>query len=199
MKKDIILAGVGGQGILSIAATIGTAALEMGMYLKQSEVHGMSQRGGDVMSNLRISDKEIYSDLIPFGKADIIVAIEPMESLRYLPMLSSTGWLISNSTPFINIPNYPEKEKVLNEINKFPRHILIDADNIAKELGSDKAANMVILGAAAPYLGIPSENLEKAILAIFRKKDQKVIDLNINALRAGKDFAEKNVPLAQNN
>jgi indolepyruvate ferredoxin oxidoreductase beta subunit len=199
MKKDIILAGVGGQGILSIAATIGTAALELGMNLKQSEVHGMSQRGGDVMSNLRISDKEIFSDLIPFGKADIIVAIEPMESLRYLPMLSPTGWLISNSTPFINIPNYPEKEKVLTEINRFPRHILIDAEKIAKELGSDKAANMVILGAAAPYLEIPYANLEKAIYTIFKKKDQKVIDLNINALKAGKEFAEKNVPIMQSN
>ncbi len=198
MKKDIILAGVGGQGILSIAATIGTAALELGMYLKQSEVHGMSQRGGDVMSNLRISDKEIYSDLIPYGKADLIIAIEPMESLRYLPMLSSSGWLISNSTPFVNIPNYPEKEKVLNEINRFPRHILIDADNMARELGSDKAANMVILGAAVPYLEIPYENLEEAIFTIFRKKDQKIIDLNINALKAGKEFALKNVPLVQN-
>ena len=192
MKKDIILAGVGGQGILSIAATIGTAALDMGMFLKQSEVHGMSQRGGDVMSNLRISDKEIFSDLIPFGKADIIVAVEPMESLRYLPMLSPKGWLISNSTPFINIPNYPDKEKVLNEINKYPRHILIDADNIAKELGSDKAANMVILGAAAPYLEIKYSILEKAIMTIFKKKDQKIIDLNINALKAGILFSEKN-------
>ena len=199
MKKDIILAGVGGQGILSIAATIGTAALEMGMFLKQSEVHGMSQRGGDVMSNLRISEKEIFSDLIPFGKADLIVAIEPMESLRYIPMLSPEGWLITNSTPFINIPNYPELSKIHDEIIKFPRHVLIDADNIAKELGSDKAANMVILGAAAPYLGIKYENLEKAIQIIFKKKDQKVIDLNINALKAGIDFSEKNVNSVHNN
>ena len=107
MKKDIILAGVGGQGILSIAATIGFAAIEAGLHIKQSEVHGMSQRGGDVQSHLRLSDSEIASDLIPFGKADMIISVEPMESLRYLPMLSPDGWLITNTTPFINIPNYP--------------------------------------------------------------------------------------------
>lgn len=191
MKKDIILAGVGGQGILSIAATIGTAALDMGLFLKQSEVHGMSQRGGDVSSNLRISDTEIFSDLIPCGKADMIVSVEPMESLRYLPMLSPEGWLITNSTPFVNIPNYPDKEKVLDEVRKFPKHVLINADEIAKELGSEKSANMVILGAATPYLEIPYEKFENAIKAIFKNKGQDVIDLNLNALKAGRDFTLK--------
>jgi len=191
MKKDIILAGVGGQGILSIAAIIGTAALDMGLSLKQSEVHGMSQRGGDVSSNLRISDIDIYSDLIPCGKADMIVSVEPMESLRYLPMLSPEGWLITNSTPFVNIPNYPDKEKVLEEVRKFSKHVLINADEIAKELGSEKSANMVILGAAAPYLEIAFEKFEDAIRAIFKNKGQDVIDVNLNALRAGRDFALK--------
>ncbi|MCD4681496.1 MAG: 2-oxoacid:acceptor oxidoreductase family protein, partial [Bacteroidales bacterium] len=105
MKKDIILAGVGGQGILSIAAIIGYAAVNTGLFLKQAEVHGMSQRGGDVQSNLRLSDKEIASDLIPKGKADLIISVEPMESLRYLPWLSTEGWLITNTNPYINIPN----------------------------------------------------------------------------------------------
>ena len=118
MKKDIVIAGVGGQGILSIATTIGAAAIEMGLFLKQSEVHGMSQRGGDVMSNMRISAQEIYSDLIPFGKADIIISVEPMESLRYLPYLSKNGWLITNSIPYNNIPNYPPIETILSEIKK---------------------------------------------------------------------------------
>jgi indolepyruvate ferredoxin oxidoreductase beta subunit len=111
MKKDIILAGVGGQGILSIAAVIGYAALDQGMYLKQSEVHGMSQRGGDVMSNLRISHDEIASDLIPYGKADIIISVEPLESLRYLPYISKTGWVITSTKPFVNIPNYPASHR----------------------------------------------------------------------------------------
>jgi indolepyruvate ferredoxin oxidoreductase, beta subunit len=195
MKKDIILAGVGGQGILSIAATIGTAALDMGLHLKQAEVHGMSQRGGDVQSNLRISDKEIASDLIPKGKADMIISVEPMESLRYLPMLSPEGWLITNTTPYVNITNYPPLAKVMEEIEKLPRHIALDADQIAKDLGSARSANMVILGAASPYLEISAEKFEAAITKIFTRKGQEVVDVNINCFRAGKEFSEKYVKL----
>ena len=190
MKKDIILAGVGGQGILSIAATIGTAAIKMGMYLKQSEVHGMSQRGGDVSSNLRISDDEIFSDLIPFGKGDMIISVEPMESLRYLPMLSKEGWIITNTKPFINIRNYPELDKVMEEIAAFPHHIALDADHIAKSLGSSRSANMVILGAASPFLGLSFESFEEAIRDIFNRKGEEVVKLNLNALRAGREFAD---------
>ncbi len=190
MKKDIILAGVGGQGILSIAAIIGYTALEQGMFLKQSEVHGMSQRGGDVMSNLRISHDEISSDLIPFGKADLIIAVEPLESLRYLPYLSKEGWLISSSTPFNNISNYPDIEEVLDAVRAIPHHLLLDADTMAKEAGSVKAANIVILGASAPFLGMDFELLENAIRIIFGKKGERVVDLNLLALKAGKEFAD---------
>ncbi len=192
MKKDIILAGVGGQGILSIAAIIGTAALDMGLFLKQSEVHGMAQRGGDVSSNLRIGDHEIASDLIAKGKADIVISVEPMEGLRYLPMLSPEGWLITNSTPFKNISNYPDIDGLYSEIAKVHRHVMIDAEKIAKELGTAKAANVVILGAASDHLGISYESLEKAIRKIFKRKGEAVVELNINALKAGRDFAEKN-------
>lgn len=191
MKKDIIIAGVGGQGILSIATTIGMSALEMNLHLKQSEVHGMSQRGGDVVSNLRISDKEIFSDLIPFGKADMIISVEPMESLRYLPMLSENGWLITNSVPFKNIAHYPDVEKVLTEVKKFKNQVLIDADGIAKELGSVKSANIVILGAASPYMDIPLEVLNIAISKIFKNKGQEVIELNLKALSIGREFSLK--------
>jgi indolepyruvate ferredoxin oxidoreductase, beta subunit len=191
MKKDIILAGVGGQGILSIAATIGMAALDMGLHLKQAEVHGMSQRGGDVQSNLRISDKEIASDLIPKGKADMIISVEPMESLRYLPMLAPEGWLITNTTPYVNIRNYPPLEKIMEEIEKLPRHIALDADQIAKDLGSARSANMVILGAASPYLGISAEKFEQAITKIFQRKGEEVVDVNIKCFRAGKKYSEQ--------
>lgn len=191
MKKDIILGGVGGQGIISIAATIGLTALNMGMKIKQSEVHGMSQRGGDVMSNLRLSNGEIYSDLIPEGKADMIIALEPMEALRYLPMLSKEGWIISNSTPFKNIACYPDDNTVLAELKKQPNCIIIDADNIAKEIGSVQMANMVVLGAAATHLGLPYEELEKSIRQMFGKKGDAVIDQNIQALKAGFDAASK--------
>jgi indolepyruvate ferredoxin oxidoreductase, beta subunit len=192
MKIDFVIAGVGGQGIVSIATVIGYAAVDSGMFLKQSEVHGMSQRGGDVSSNLRISDKEIYSDLIPKGKADMIISVEPMESLRYLPMLSPEGWLITNTKPFVNIPNYPEMDKLMGEIKKLPRHIAIDADGIAKELGSEKSANMVILGAASPFISMPFEKLENAIRAIFGNKGEDVVNVNLQCLRAGREFAEKN-------
>jgi len=191
MKKDIILAGVGGQGILSIAATIGTAALKAGLFLKQAEVHGMSQRGGDVQSNLRISDRDIASDLIPFGKADMIISVEPMESLRYLPMLSAEGWLVTNTKPFINIRNYPEMDKLLAEIASLPNHIAVDADEIARELGSPKSANMVILGAASPFLDIEYDQLLEAIRNIFRKKGDEVIQVNLDALQAGRNIALK--------
>lgn len=192
MKKDIILAGVGGQGILSIAATIGLAAVDMGLFLKQAEVHGMSQRGGDVQSHLRLSDKDISSDLIPYGKADMIISIEPMESLRYLPMLSNEGWVITNTKPFINIPNYPDINELLKEINSLPKHIALDADKIAREIGSAKSANMVILGASSPYLEIPYEKLEKAIEKLFGRKGESIVIANKNALKAGLDFSAKN-------
>jgi indolepyruvate ferredoxin oxidoreductase beta subunit len=193
MKKDIILAGVGGQGIISIASIIGYAALEQGMFLKQSEVHGMSQRGGDVMSNLRISHDEIASDLIPFGKADLIISVEPLEALRYLPYLSPEGWVITSTKPFNNIPDYPAIEGVLKEIDSLPHHIALDADALAKEAGSVKAANIVILGASAPFLGMAFEKIEQAIRFIFGRKGEEVIELNLKALKAGSDFAHKNM------
>lgn len=189
MKKDIILAGVGGQGILSIAAIIGTAAMGAELYLKQAEVHGMSQRGGDVHSNLRLSDKPVASDLIPKGHADMIIAIEPMESLRYVSMLAEDGWLITNSTPHINIKNYPELHDILTEISTLPQHIIIDADKIAKDLGSKRAANMVILGAALPFLEMDIKLFHGAIKTIFGRKGDDVVQMNIDALKAGWDYA----------
>jgi len=189
MKRDIILAGVGGQGILSIATTIGTAALKMGLHLKQAEVHGMSQRGGDVSSNLRIADHEIASDLIPYGQADLIISVEPMESLRYLPLLSPNGWLITNTKPFINIPDYPAMPDLMAEIEQFQNHIALDADDIAKNLGSARSANMVILGAASPFLEIEYHELQEAIQSIFFRKGEDVVKLNLDALKAGRDFA----------
>jgi indolepyruvate ferredoxin oxidoreductase, beta subunit len=190
MKRDIILAGVGGQGILSIATTIGSAALNTGLHLKQAEVHGMSQRGGDVSSNLRIADYEIASDLIPFGKADLIISVEPMESLRYLPLLSPNGWLITNTKPFINITNYPKMEDLMAEIESFGNHIALDADHIAKELGSARSANMVILGAASPFLEIEYSEIQDAVRRIFGRKGPEIVQLNLDALQAGRDYAQ---------
>lgn len=192
MKRDIILAGVGGQGIISIASIIGFTALQQGLYMKQSEVHGMSQRGGNVQSNLRISDKEIASDLIPLGKADLIIAVEPLESLRYLPGLSKDGWVITSTKPYVNIPNYPPIDDILKEIKSLPHHIALNADAIAKEVGSVKAANIVILGAASPFLDMAFEKIENAIRFIFRKKGEEITAINLKALQAGRDFTDRN-------
>ena len=192
MKKDIILSGVGGQGILTIAATIGIAALTEGLQLKQAEVHGMSQRGGDVQSHLRLSSENIASDLIPEGKVDLIISVEPLESLRYVNMLNKeTGWLISSMNPFDNISNYPPLEKVLDEIWTLPRYVTLDANRVAKDQGSIKAANIVVLGAATPFLELKYESLEKAIETMFSKKGKELVDLNLKALRAGREYAEK--------
>lgn len=189
MKSDIILSGVGGQGILSIAAVVGMAALENNLYLKQAEVHGMSQRGGAVQSHLRISEKEIASDLIPHGKADLIISVEPMESLRYLPWLSESGWLVTNTTPFVNIPDYPDMKALLTEIENMPHHIAINADEIARQVKSPRSSNMIMLGAASPFLNLPYESLEKGINKIFSRKGEKIVKLNIDALKAGREYA----------
>lgn len=190
MKKDIILAGVGGQGILTIATVIGQAAISSNMNLKQAETHGMSQRGGDVQSHLRISTDKIHSDLIPMGGADLILSVEPMEALRYLPYLSEAGWLITNSTPFVNIPNYPEKEEIYKKIKAVKNHVIIDADQIAKELGSPRSMNIVILGAAVKTLGLTLQQIEEAIKTIFGRKGDAIVEDNIKALRAGFEAAK---------
>lgn len=192
MKSDIILAGVGGQGILSIATALGEAALADNLLIKQAETHGMSQRGGAVYSHMRISDQPIASDLIPGGAADLILSVEPMESLRYLPYLSETGYLVTNITPFVNIPNYPDIEKVMDEIRKLPRFIAIDADAIAKEVGSARASNMVMLGAASPFIDIEFSKIEEGIRTIFGRKGEEVINMNLEALRRGRQFALEN-------
>ena len=192
MKKDIILSGVGGQGILSIATVIGWAALEENLHLKQAEVHGMSQRGGDVQSNLRLSTDRIFSDLIPKGECDIILSLEPMEALRYLPWLSKRGWIVTNTTPFVNIPNYPPVEEVMAELRSIPNVITLDCDAIARRSGSPRSANMVLLGASAAVLEIVDpEKLREGIAAIFARKGDAIVAANIAAFNAGLEESKK--------
>lgn len=192
MKTDIVLAGVGGQGILSIASILGEAALHENLYLKQAETHGMSQRGGAVVSHVRISDNEVASDLIPAGSAEIILSVEPMEALRYLPFLKADGYIVTNTTPFKNIPNYPLVEEIMAELEKQARCITLDADTIAKEMGNRRASNMVMLGAAAPFMQISPDKIETGIERVFSKKGQEVVNLNIEAFRAGREFTLAN-------
>ena len=193
MKKDIILSGVGGQGILSIATVIGRAALEEGLQIKQAEVHGMSQRGGDVQSNLRISSSRIDSDLIARGGADLIISLEPMEALRYLPWLAADGWVITNTTPFVNIPNYPDAGTLQHELASLPHVVALDVDSLAKAAASPRSANMVLLGAAAPFLGLEAGKFEQGIRAIFARKGEAVVESNLAAFRAGYEQAKKQI------
>ncbi len=190
MKTDIILSGVGGQGILSIAAVIGEAAVEMGLSMKQAEVHGMSQRGGDVQSHLRLSDKPVASDLIPEGKADLIISLEPMECLRYLPFLNpETGVIVTNTEPFINIPKYPELEAILEEVKKH-KNVMLDVNELAKSLGSARMANIVMLGAASEFINIPFAKIEDGVRRIFSRKGKEIVAKNIEALQVGRDAAK---------
>ena len=181
MKKDIILCGVGGQGILSIATVIGQAATSAGLYLKQAEVHGMSQRGGDVQSNLRLSDSPVWSDLIPLSGADLIISMEPMEALRYVPYLAPDGVIVTSSKPFINIPSYPEASELDAAYAALGRKVIkLDIEQAAREAGNPKGANMVLLGAAAPYIGILSPDaLRDALAAVFARKGEAVVQANL--------------------
>mgnify|MGYP003289910696 CR=1 FL=1 len=192
MKIDIILCGVGGQGILSIATIIGEAATKAGLNLKQAEVHGMSQRGGDVQSHLRLSDEVIYSDLIAQGGADMIISMEPMESLRYLPYLAMDGKIVTGSEPFVNIPNYPEMATVQQELAALPAVDMMDIDAVAKSVGNPRGANMVLLGMAARHIQILSvQELKDAIRTIFSRKGEAVVEANLKAFQAGFDGIDK--------
>ena len=187
MKTDIILCGVGGQGILSIATVIGEAAMHENLYIKQAEVHGMSQRGGDVQSNLRISSNPIHSDLIANGSADVIISMEPMEALRYLPFLSKEGWIITSSKPFVNIPNYPEIDTVMADLAKVKNVITLDIEQLAKDNEIPRSANVILLGAAQKALGIEYDKLENAIRRVFGRKGDAVVEANLKALAIGKE------------
>lgn len=191
MKTDIILCGVGGQGILSIATIIGEAAISEGLYIKQAEVHGMSQRGGDVQSNLRISSEPIHSDLIPLGSADVIISMEPMEALRYLPYLNKEkGWIITSSVPFVNIPNYPDMDAVKAEYAGIEHTVAIDIEQLAKDNGVPRSANVILLGAALKAIGLEYDKIENAIRRVFGRKGESVVEANIKALAIGAKCGE---------
>ena len=186
MKYDIILCGVGGQGVLSVAAAIATAAASEGLQVRQSEVHGMAQRGGAVMSHLRLSDETIPGDLVPRGAGDLILSMEPLEALRYTGYLKPDGALVTADEPFENIPSYPAIEGIAQKIRSFAGAQMISAASIAKEAGNRRAVNMAMVGAASNVLPLPQESLEKAIETMFERKGEAVVKANIAAFRGGR-------------
>jgi len=185
MNRNVILAGVGGQGLLALAAVIGKAARTLNLDVKQAEVHGMAQRGGVVQSHLRYADRPLHSNLVRTGTADLILALEPMEALRYLPYLAPTGAVVSSRAPLVNVPGYPKEDDVLVEIEKLPVHRLVDAGALAVEAGALRAANMVMLGAGSPFLDIPEEALIGAVRSFFADKGDPVVETNVRAFRLG--------------
>jgi indolepyruvate ferredoxin oxidoreductase beta subunit len=189
MTFDIILAGVGGQGVLSVSAVIASAAMERGLFVKQSEVHGMAQRGGAVLANLRLADAPIASDLIPLGRASLILSMEPLESLRYLAYLSPSGHVITSVNPVQNIPAYPPIDDVLEQIHRLPHVSLVDAEKLARQAGSVRALNMVMVGAASRVLPFEPDLLERLIAARFGSKGTRVVEQNLAAFRAGREAA----------
>jgi indolepyruvate ferredoxin oxidoreductase, beta subunit len=185
MKVDIMLAGVGGQGVLSLAALIGRAAVAEGLQVKQSEVHGMAQRGGAVLSHLRLSDHVIASDLIPLGTADLILSMEPLESLRYVAYLSPTATVVTSVDPFINIPDYPAMEEIIARLRRLPRAVLVEAERLAREAGDVLSKNTVMVGAAAHLLPLKRDSFEGAIRQTFGAKGDRALEVNFAAFEAG--------------
>ena len=183
---NVTVAGLGGQGVLTVTDILAEVLFRAGFDVKKSEVHGMSQRGGDVQSNLRLSDGEIASDLIAVGTADMILSLEPMEALRYIPYLNKDGWVITSSSPFKNIPNYPEDEALMAELRALPHVVMVDVDALAKEHSMPKCANVMLLGAAARYLNILSvEELRESIARVFGTKGEAVVEMNRRAFDLG--------------
>jgi len=188
---DIVLAGVGGQGVLSLAGIIAHSAMKEGLHVKQSEVHGMSQRGGAVMAHLRIAETPIHSDVIGRGDADMILALEPVESLRYLDYLAKEGTVISNTAPVVNIPDYPDLEAFLDRIRALPHAVLVDAERLARAAGSPRAANMVLVGAASHLLPMSLETIRQTVEELFSAKGAEMVRVNLEALRSGRETFEQ--------
>lgn len=190
MKQDIVLAGVGGQGILTIAYIIDYAAQLSGLYFKQAEVHGMSQQGGAVQAHVRLSDKDIFSDLIPKGGADIILSVEPLESLRYIDFLSPEGKIVVSRNPYVNIPDYSDLDKVLGVVKQNKNHVIVDSKKLSKDAGSPKSQNMVMLGAGSLFMMLEEKLFLQSIKEFFKPKGKKIVDINIKAFHLGKEAAE---------
>jgi indolepyruvate ferredoxin oxidoreductase, beta subunit len=190
MKTDLVLAGVGGQGILTIAKVVCEAALTRGLHFKQAEVHGMSQRGGSVQTHLRLDADQVLSDLVAVGQADLLVAVEPLEALRYAHFLHPDGALISSVNPFINITNYPEIDEILRRVASYDRHVLIDAVRMAKAAGTKKAANVVMLGATSVYLDLGADEVEAAIESTFARGGERMARINKKAFALGRAAAQ---------
>lgn len=186
VRCDVVLAGVGGQGVLSLGGLMARAAAGAGLWTKQSEVHGMSQRGGAVQAFLRIADRPVRSDRVGVGTARVVLGLEPVEALRRLELLAPDGVLLSASEPVMNVSDYPDLEEVLAEIRALPLGLVLPARELARRAGSVRAVNAVMLGAVAPFLPVEEARLEEELRHTFAAKGEAVAGANLRAFRAGR-------------
>ena len=189
MISDYVLAGVGGQGVISLGALLAAAGRRDGLEVQLAEVHGMAQRGGAVQAALRLSDRPIHGALIPEGTARGILSTEPLEGLRYLHYLAGDGVLITASEPELNMDAYPPLEELHARIRGLPNAVLVEAVTLAREAGLRRATNVVLAGAASPYLPIRFESLAAELHHAFAAKGDEVIQMNLRALHAGREAA----------
>jgi len=188
MKLDILLVGVGGQGILTSAAILAKSAINSGINVITAETHGMAQRGGSVEVHVRFGD--VKSPLIPYGSADIMVALEPSEALRYTHYCSEKTRAIINTKPIYppavsrGEVEYPSIEVVQKELSWLNGIYFIDATQLAKEVGNAQAANVVVLGALCRLTQLDSGHVERAITEVL---PARLHELNLKAFKAGYD------------
>lgn len=185
MNYDLVICGVGGQGVLSIAWVVDQAAVDAGLHIKQPEVHGMAQRGGAVSAFVRMSDSPIASDLVADGTAGMVLSIEPLEALRYSHLLRPDGWIVTDVTPLKNVAVYPDMERLFDVLFSAPRLIAVDAGALARKAAMVKASNMVMLGAASSLLPVPAPLIERHLRALFAAKGERIVNANVDAFRLG--------------
>lgn len=186
MKTDIVLVGVGGQGVLTVGAILAGAALRVGLHVKQGEVHGMAQRGGTVQANLRLADHPIHSDLVPESCADLLLGMEPLETLRMVGYLAPGGVVVTAAEPFKNIV-YPSIESIHERVRGLPHAHLIEADRLAREAGSPRAVNVVMVGAASPWVPVAPDAIEAQVREHFARKGKKVVEASLRAFQLGRE------------
>ena len=191
MTKSILLVGVGGQGTILASKILTTGLMEAVYDVKMSEIHGMSQRGGSVSSQVRYGEK-VMSPVIEKGKADIVVAFEKMEALRALDYLKEDGTLVVNNEeiPSMSVITGDEvyPDDVLEEIQKHASAKVVDATALARELGNEKAANIILLGTIIKSMGLEEIDWDAILEANIKPK---FIELNKKALKAGMEAVSK--------
>ena len=185
MSCKIIVSGVGGQGAITIAQLILGAAFKDNLYALQSEVHGMSQRGGAVNAHVIVSSMEVFSPVVMAGDGDILISLEPLETLRYLPLLKSGAHVIAAMEPVVNMDNYPEREELMGALARIPGVQLIDTETHSRALNAKKSGNIILLGVAARHMGIASARWREALTERFAGKGEAIITKNIEAFECG--------------